>query len=141
MDRCFFDEDECGGVPVRGGEGDGDCPTAAAGAAVVAVSSPEEGAAWCASAAEVWWSAAGAAAADADVAVDAGCAAPPFGCGESVDADADADGGCAPLVPAAPSNSAFSSSVIMLVVALVISFIRQISPICDAEDAERQSTP
>ena len=85
---------------------------------------------------------------DVDVAVDvavgglpAGCAAPPFGCGESVDVDAEADaeGGCAPLAAAAASNSAFSSSVSMLVVALVISFINEISPICDAEEAGRQS--
>jgi len=145
LERFFEDG---GGVDVvLGGEGDGDGAAAVAGveSGAAVVSSPEEGAAWCDSAAGVW-TAAGVAAADADVAVEglpAGCAAPPFGCGESEDAepDADAEGGCEPLAEAAPSNSAFSSSVIMLVVALVISFIRQISPICNAEDAQHQSTP
>ena len=131
----FFEEGG-GVVAVLGGEGGGDCATPGAGAGV------EGGAAAAADA--VSSEATGVAAVDAHVAVEglpAGCAAPPFGCGESVDVDAeaDADMGCAPPPAAAASNSAFSSSVSMLVVALVISFISEISPICNAEDAERQS--
>ena len=112
---------------VLGGEGDGESATAGVGMEGGAVAAAD------ADAVSSW--ATGVAAVNADVAVaglPAGCAAPPFGCGESVgvDVEADADGGCAPL-PA--SSSAFSSSVSMVVVTLVISFISEISPICDAE--------
>jgi hypothetical protein len=117
----FFAEE--GGVDVLGGEGDGDCAGATCGAIAVADADAD---------AAVSSGTTGVAALDADVAVEglpAGCAAPPFGCGESVDVDAgeEADGRCPPPLA---SNSAFSSSVSMVAVALVISFISEISPIC-----------
>jgi hypothetical protein len=122
LERFF----ECGGGVVLWGEGDGDCAVEA-GVCGLGVASGADAASWeeiewCTSAADGWPGVAADAEVEA-VAVDG----LPFGCGSEAEAEM---GFTAPA-----SVSAFSSSDNAAVVAVVISFISVISPICkETED-------